>query len=237
MDTHEYDPSTLEVSVGLVRYYDWLLHRVSDSIRGRTLEIGAGIGTLSAQIEPLCTELVLVEPAATLFGRLDERFADVANVTACRGTLEQAITDYRSQFEPGFDTIASFNVLEHILDDVGVLRTASTVLRPRGRLVLFVPSLPFLHGTIDDEVNHYRRYTKATLSETVQSAGFRVERLEYFDFVGIVPWFIAGRILRRTPSAGGLRGYDRFVTPVSRTVDRLIGPPLGKSLIAVAEIA
>lgn len=234
METHEYDPSTLEVSVGLVRYYDWLLHRVSDSIRGRTLEIGAGIGTLSVQIEPLCTELVLVEPAPTLFHRLDERFAEASHVTTCLGTLEQAMADGPAEFEPGFDTIASFNVLEHILDDVGVLRTASTVLRPRGRLVLFVPSLPFLHGTIDDEVNHHRRYTKATLSETVQAAGLRVERIEYFDFLGIVPWFIAGRILRRTPSAGGLRGYDRFVTPVCRAVDRMIGPPLGKSLIAIA---
>ena len=50
--------------------YEWVLQRVSDSIRGRTVEVGAGIGTMSARIEPLCTELVLVEPAPNLCHQL-----------------------------------------------------------------------------------------------------------------------------------------------------------------------
>ena len=167
----EYDASTLEVSEGLVRYYGWLLDRISDSISGRTLEVGAGIGTLSARVEPLCTDMVLVEPAANLCRHLEERFADVPNVTPCNGTLEQAVADYPDQFEPGFDTIVSFNVLEHIEDDVGTLRTAATLLRPGAHVVLFVPSLPFLYGAVDAEINHHRRYTKTTLSEAVRSAG------------------------------------------------------------------
>jgi SAM-dependent methyltransferase len=223
--------------VGLTGYYEWLLSRIAGSIRGRTLEIGAGIGTLSAEIEPLCTELVLVEPAVNLYRRLDERFADAPRVSTCNATLEQAAADDPDRFSPGFDTIVSINVLEHIEDDIGTLRTASTLLRPGASLVLFVPSLPFLYGTIDAAVDHYRRYTKASLSKALSSAGLRPRRIEYFDLLGIVPWFIAGRILRRTPSGSGLRNYDRFVTPVCRAFDRLVGPPLGKSLIAVAEPA
>ena len=230
----EYDPLSLEVSVGLVRYYEWLLHRISSSISGRTLEVGAGIGTLSARVEPFCTELVLVEPAVNLCRHLEERFADVPSVSTCLGTLEQAVAAYPNQFEPGFDTIVSFNVLEHIEDDVGTLQVAASLLRPGAHIVLFVPSLPFLYGAIDAEVNHYRRYTKKTLSDAVRSAGLTLQHLEYFDFLGIVPWFIAGRVLRRSPSGSGIRSYDRFVTPVCRAFDRLVGPPLGKSLIAVA---
>ena len=219
----------------MVRYYEWLLQRVSDSIRGRTVEVGAGIGTMSARIEPLCTELVLVEPAANLCHQLDQRFADMPKVHTCIGTLEQAVTDYPDQFSPGFDTIVAFNVLEHIEDDVGTLRTAATLLRPGAHLVLFVPSLPFLYGTIDAQVDHKRRYTKRTLSEAVRSAGMTLQRIEYFDFLGIVPWFISGRVLGRTASGGGgLRRYDRFAVPVCRAFDRLVGPPLGKNLIAVA---
>ena len=230
----EYDPSTLEVSVGLVRYYEWLLDRISDSIGGRTLEVGAGIGTLSARVEPLCTDLVLVEPAANLCRYLENRFADVPNVSTCLGTLDQAVVGYPDQFASGFDTIVSFNVLEHIEDDVGTLRTAATLLRPGAHLVLFVPSLPFLYGAVDAEINHYRRYTRTTLSETVRSAGLTLQRIEYFDFLGIFSWFISSRVLRRPPSESGIRSYDRFVVPVCRAFDRLVGPPLGKSLIAVA---
>jgi SAM-dependent methyltransferase len=230
----EYDASTLEVSEGLVRYYGWLVDRISGSVSGRTLEVGAGIGTLSARIEPLCTELVLVEPAANLCRHLEARFADLPNVSACLGTLEQAIARYPDQFEPGFDTTLSFNVLEHIEDDVGMLRTAATLLRPGGHLVVFVPSLPFLYGAVDAQINHFRRYTKKSLAEAVGSAGMTLERLEYFDFLGIASWFISSRVIRRPPSDSGIRRYDRFVVPVCRSVDRLIGPPLGKSLIAVA---
>ena len=229
-----YDATTLEGSEALVRYYEWLLHRISDSIRGRTVEVGAGIGTMSSRIEPLCTELVLVEPAANLCRHLDERFAQVPNVSTCIGTLEQVVADDPDRFAPGFDTIVSFNVLEHIEDDVGTLRTAATLLRPGARLVLFVPSLPFLYGTMDAQVDHQRRYTKTTLSEAVRSAGLKLERIEYFDFLGMVPWFLLGRVLRHTTSGGGIPGYDRFAVPVCRAFDRLIGPPLGKNLIAVA---
>ena len=102
------------------------------------------------------------------------------------------MADDPDRFAPGFDTIVSFNVLEHIEDDVGTLRTAATLLRPGAHLVLFVPSLPFLYGTIDAQVDHHRRYTKTTLSEAVRSAGLKLERIEYFDFLGMVPWFLSG---------------------------------------------
>jgi SAM-dependent methyltransferase len=230
----ENDPFNLEVSAGLVRYHEWLMQRIAGSISGRTLEVGAGIGTLSAKVEPLCTELVLVEPAVSLCRHLEARFADVPKVRPCLGTLDQAVLDYPDEFDSGFDTIVSFNVLEHIEDDVGVLRMAATLLHPGGHVVLFVPSLPSLYGSIDAEVDHYRRYTKTTLSDAVRSAGLTLQRIEYFDFLGIVPWFISSRILRRTPSGSGIRTYDRLVVPMCRAFDRLVGPPLGKSLIAVA---
>ncbi len=186
--------------MGLVRYYEWLMSRITDAIGGRTLEIGAGIGTLSARVEPLCSDLVLVEPAANLYGYLETQFADLPNVSLCLGTLEQAKEDYPGRFEPGFDTIVSFNVLEHIEDDVAMLRTAATVLRAGGHVVLFVPSLPFLYGTIDAQVGHHRRYTKTTLSEAVHSAGLTLQRIEYFDLLGIVVVHLRSRL---TPDAVG----------------------------------
>ena len=159
---------------------------------------------------------------------------NAAKVHVCLGTLDHAVVAYPDRFQQRFDTIVAFNVLEHIEDDVGMLKTAATLLRPGGSVVLFVPSLPILYGTNDALVNHYRRYTKSTLGTALRSAGLAMERLEYFDLFGIVPWFIAGRVLRRSPSHSGIDTYDRVVTPVSRALDRVLGPPLGKSLIAVA---
>ena len=101
-------------------------------------------------------------------------------------------------------------------------RTAATLLRPGARLVLFVPSLPFLYGTMDAQVDHQRRYTKTTLSEAVRSAGLKLERIEYFDFLGMVPWFLLGRVLRHTTSGGGIPGYDRFASRCAGLRPRLM---------------
>ena len=91
----EYDLSSLEVAEGLVRYYDWVLDRISGSVGGRTLEVGAGIGTLSARVEPLTSELVLVEPAEML--PLDARVADALRALVSMGKtpLREPLTTAR----------------------------------------------------------------------------------------------------------------------------------------------
>ena len=52
--------------------------------------------------------------------------------------------------------------------------------------------------------------------------------------LGIIPWVLVGKVLKRTTAGGGVKAYDRIVIPVCRTIDRFTGPPVGKNLIAVA---
>jgi SAM-dependent methyltransferase len=230
-----YASITLEGSEDLVQYNRWVLSSISDAIRGRTLEVGAGIGTLSALVRPWCSELVLVEPAENLCASLSARFEVDSSVTACAGLLPELVEADPDLFKPGFDTIVSFNVLEHVEDDIGLLRVAAGLLRPGGQLCLFVPSGPALYGTQDALVNHLRRYTKKSLTVALRAAGLAPVRIRYFDLFGTIPWFIHGRVLRRTTTDASLGWYDRFVIPVCKVIDRLTGPPRGKNLVAVAE--
>jgi hypothetical protein len=95
--------------------------------------------------------------------------------------------------------------------------------------------LPVLYGTLDAMVHHHRRYTKASLRDVVEGAAFRVQLLRYFDVLGVVPWFVAGRVLkRRRFDEGPARVYDRFVVPIGSALERLYEPPLGKNLVCVA---
>jgi SAM-dependent methyltransferase len=229
-----YDAQTLEATEDFVNYNGWVIDKVADAVRGRTLEFGAGSGTMSALLEPHCSELVLIEPAPNLADALETRFADKPHVSTHSGLLEHVVSAHEADFVGSFDTVISFNVLEHIDDHVATLQLARSLLRPQGRVVLFVPALPVLYGTIDAQVDHIRRYTKRSLRDAIGAAGMTVERIEYLDFLGMVPWFLVGRVLRKTTEGGGVRGYDRFVIPICRTFDRIIGPPVGKNLIAVA---
>jgi SAM-dependent methyltransferase len=231
-----YASETLEASEHLTRYNRWVVTALSDDIRGRTLEVGAGIGTMSVHLRPMASELVLVEPAENLCESLTERFAGDDGVKVCGGLLQELVLTRTDLFDPGFDTIISFNVLEHVVDDVGLLRTQAGLLRPGARICVFVPSGPALYGTLDAQVDHVRRYTRATLDAALREAGLRPERIRYFDLLGTIPWFIVGRVLKRTTTGAGAAWYDRLVIPICRAVDRLVGPPRGKNLVAVARV-
>ena len=63
--------------------------------------------------------------------------------------------------------------------------------------------------------------------------------LRYFDVVGVLPYFVAYRLLRRPAISGStLWGYDRLLVPVSRRLQRAVPrPPLGKNVVLVARKA
>jgi hypothetical protein len=109
-------------------------------------------------------------------------------------------------------------------------------LRPNGRLVLLVPAHPQLYCGLDVEVGHYRRYSKHGLVQLLQRSGFCVETVNAFNAWGLIGWWLNGRLLGRTRLPGDqLSLFGRFAW-LLLWVERLVGPPIGLSLIAVATI-
>jgi hypothetical protein len=142
----------------------------------------------------------------------------------------------RPGMAPAFDSVVYVNVLEHILDDVGELRTARDLLVPGGTLAVFVPALPRLYGSMDFKSGHHRRYVKESLRTVVSEAGFEVVDIRYLDVLGVAPYFAMYRLLD-VKSLGSVSsgGYDKIVVPLSRAVQRLVpDPPFGKNLLAIA---
>ena len=135
-----------------------------------------------------------------------------------------------------FDTIICLNVLEHVDDDTASLRAIRRMLAPAGRLLLLVPALPALYGTIDTALGHHRRYKRAALTSLMETTGFKVAHLEYFNLAGVPGWWFAGRVLRRqTIPAASLKLYDALV-PLFR-LERLFPWRVGQSLIAIGAAA
>jgi len=109
-------------------------------------------------------------------------------------------------------------------------------VRPGGRLVLLVPSLRALYGTLDEALGHFRRYVPAELTDKLRTAGFHLRHLEYFNLAGVPGWWVAGRVLRRRLiPTGALRWYETLV-PLFR-LERLLPWRIGQSLIAVGEVS
>ena len=135
-----------------------------------------------------------LEPVENLHQRLAERFEAMSKVQTSCTPLQG--TDPALPAEP-FHTALMISVLEDIDDDLAVLQHLYTLLRPGGRVRLFVPALPWRDWSLDALVHHVRGYTRTELRERMQEAGFTIDALTYFDLLGILPWFFAGRLFRR----------------------------------------
>ena len=225
----------LEDMEDLPNYNNWIASQFAPALKGRAAEIGAGLGTISHRILPLVDSLELVEPAPALAAQLHEKFAGEMAVRVVDQTFEAWAL---STGPDAFDGIVLVNVLEHIKDDHAAGREFYRSLKPGGRLMIFVPALPFLYIQLDYAYGHYRRYTRKTLRNCIASAGFDIETLHYVDIAGVFPWWLLNTVLGKTTfHAPSLRVYDKFVVPVTRTFESFIAPPLGKNLILIARKA
>jgi SAM-dependent methyltransferase len=81
-----------------------------------------------------------------------------------------------------FDYVLSFEVLEHIEDDRGALRTWASWLKPNGHLVISVPAHQRRWTASDVWAGHYRRYEQAQLISLVEASGFQVRQTECYGF-------------------------------------------------------
>ncbi len=228
----EYDGHDLEALADLPNYCRWILGGFGDRMQGRVLEVGAGIGNFAAHYVDRVEEAVLMEPAANLFPRLAERFEGRDDVTPVCSYVESWAEPQR---QGTFDTIVLVNVLEHVEQDRAMLEVLRSLLKPGGTLLLFVPAMQWLYGTLDSMVDHFRRYSKRGLRSELDAVGFQTDRLRYFDLAGVLPWFVMGRVLKRKrfDSAAAV-GFDRVVAPVMSRVERVLPLPFGKNLLAVA---
>jgi len=95
-----------------------------------------------------------------------------------------------------FDLVTALDVVEHLDDDVAGLREMRRVLRPDGRLLLFVPAFMFLWGVQDDVSNHRRRYTLPSLLRAVEAAGFVVEWSSYANISFFLPVLLVRSVMR-----------------------------------------
>lgn len=217
------------------RYQQWIADLFLPFVRGRVLEVGAGIGTMAKKWVASASELHLIEPAENLYPLLKTNLETNPRIRLYRGTLEEVLSVHSGLTEAAIDTAIMVNVLEHIDEDLHTLVHLHRMLAAGGHLLVFVPAMPCLYGSLDRSVGHFRRYTKESLRSLCCSAGFRIVQLKYFDLLGIAPWWFVGRVLRpNTLRPGMARWYDAVGVPVTRFVEKWFDPPFGKNLVLVA---
>ena len=68
-------------------------------------------------------------------------------------------------------------------DEEAALANIEAVIAPGGRLVLIVPALPAIMGSVDEALGHHRRYTTAGLRALLTGRGYAIERLYHLNLI------------------------------------------------------
>jgi SAM-dependent methyltransferase len=161
------------------RSYKWLITRalaravaaVGHHARGRVLDVGCGDKRLAQYCLAQADLYIGLDHPATFGGRPE-------NVEVFGTALALPFPDGT------FDTVVSFEVLEHVPDSRGMVAELQRVLKPGGRLIL---STPFLWGE-HCQPHDYFRFTVFGLRRLFEDAGLAV--LEQRRVSGF--WTVAG---------------------------------------------
>lgn len=131
-----------------------------------------------------------------------------------RGLQAHQMDAHHLQFEPNsFDLLIASDSLEHLEFDEKALANWFSVLKPGGRILVFVPAYMFLWSEQDVVNFHFRRYTKTNLVEKMGKAGFQIKRKGYWNFGVFYPTAIF-RILQRIKNK---------ISPSKQAKDQLSG--------------
>lgn len=166
----------------------WFAHRnqcILEVVRqfspaGTIYDIGGGNGFVALGLQDAGWDVALVEPGQ---GALN----------ASRRGLNQVV--WAALEDTGFKVgslpaAAAFDVIEHIENDVDFLTTIRSLLQPGGRFYCTVPSVNALWSDEDVHAGHFRRYSRAVLSDTLKKAGLEVEFITPFFVWLTLPVFL-----------------------------------------------
>lgn len=222
-----------EVLEGLataVNHRRWFVELALPYLGDNPIEIGSGLGDYALEWATHLTRFTATEADPERLIALKERLAVEPKIEVREMLLPNV--------ERGdYSAAVSYNVLEHIEDHIGALRSMRDLVRPGGAIVLIVPAFEFAMSPADIATGHVRRYTKRTMRAALTEAGLRIERLHYANALGLIGYYMATSVFRLMPKEGPMvKVYDTLVLPVTKAAEQIVRPPFGQSVFAVGRV-
>lgn len=147
---------------------------------GRLLDVGCGDGTFLGLMATNGWECVGIEasPAGAKLARIKHPELEIHE-----GQLSDVSLEPNS-----FDVITLWQVLEHVPEPAGLLRSIANLLKREGRVIVAVPNVDSWQARLCgakwfhlDVPRHRWHFTPASFSELLRTSGLRVKRVRYFS--------------------------------------------------------
>ncbi len=170
---------------------DCLLSLIPKS-EGKILDIGSGNGKIAINLSKQAQIVYATDRSDILLKQLNKKARGILNFKIKKIDAQ----DFNLE-EKNFDLITACDIAEHLKNDLSFLKSCYNHLNENGRLFISAPVGKFLYGIKDKAYGHYRRYTKVELIEKLEQSGFLVLHCQYWNFIGILPYFISEKFFKR----------------------------------------
>ncbi len=161
-----------------------MLKLLGDLKVSEVLDVGAGSGIFSRQLldEGLCDSAVCLDP------NYPEEKMEFHN--------NRRIHFVKTTQNISHELILMMDVLEHVPDDLALLKEYSASIEVGGHILITVPAFQFMWSGHDIFLEHYRRYTIAMIEDVVKKAGMTPIKSHYF-FGSLFPAIFVVRLIKK----------------------------------------
>ncbi len=200
---------------------------IKNFISGKVLEVGAGIGSFTKNYVGIADQLILSEIDPKNYEIIKKKFHDQKITFSNKTTREIKDT---------FNTIMYLNFLEHIKNDKDEIIYAFEKLEKNGHLIVLVPAHKELYSKFDKAVGHHKRYDIDFFKQLDLKSG-KLVRLVYLDAIGYFLYYLNKVFFKEEtyPSKFKIFLWDKFFTPITYILDKLLFNKFGKNILYVVK--
>lgn len=155
-------------------------HAAAQRIGGDVLEIGTGAGYGIEVVAPHARSFITVDkfaPAAELARHPHVEF-------------HQAVVPPLAFAANSFDFVISFQVIEHVKQDIELVREVKRVLKPGGKFIVTTPNAPM---SLTRNPWHVREYTAEQLRRLLAARFSEIETLGVFGNEKVMDYYAENR--------------------------------------------
>ncbi|MFY0628250.1 MAG: class I SAM-dependent methyltransferase [Reichenbachiella sp.] len=128
-------------------------------VKGKVLEPGCGEGRGISILSGLAEEYLALDKIPSAIDNLKSKYPNV--------DFQRAVfPPFEGLKDNSFDTVISFQVIEHIKDDVNFLKEIHRVLKPKGKAIITTPNIKM---TLSRNPWHAREYTSLELKNLAKA--------------------------------------------------------------------
>ncbi len=228
-----YDGWELNFFDNAKNYRDYQIDIIKKELKGTVAEIGPGNGSLCEKYNTYCDNVVLFEPSKNLFKNLETKFQS-----------NEKIKINNSEFSSSnkkFDCFLLMDVIEHIENPQTLIKSLYDSLNENGKILINVPAFQHLYSKFDEDVGHFKRYTKSSFVKELLLIKPKKVKMFYYDFLGYFLSLVSQLLF--LVSKKYKKNYKKdfkskiklwnYLIPISKILDRCAINSLGKSLFII----